>query len=826
MFMNNTVNPSRLSDRSLQWATHFTGCLLVFALCQAAAASETTVFQTDKLAEIDQAIRQTIATNNTPGAVFWLEHEGVAYHRAYGRRAIVPQSEPATEDTIYDVASLTKVMATTPSIMLLLERGLLKLDAPVEQYIPEFTGSGKQAITIRHLLTHTSGLRPGLGGGPPWSGREHAIKLACAETPLQPPGKGFRYSDINFIVLGEVVQRVSGEKLEDFVAREIYAPLGMKDTGYLPPAAKRSRIAPTERSGNTMLRGTVHDPTSRRMGGVAGHAGVFTTIDDLARYARMMLNLGTLDGVRLFNPETVRLMTSVQTPDSIEARRGLGWDIDSGYSRPRGTIFPRGSYGHTGWTGTCLWIDPFSRTFWIMLSNRVHPDGQGNVLPLEGNLGTLAAQAVVGFNFTYVPGALAPRPEPSAPPTGAATNRVTSPSRRISTQERPMPVPSTVDQEPLENAAVLNGIDVLVNQDFRPLKGLRIGLITNQAGTDRRRKSTIELLRHAPEVTLSVLFSPEHGIQGNREEKIADATDSQSGLRIYSLYGESTRPTPEQLKDLDALVYDLQDVGCRFYTYLSTLGYCLEAAAKAHLKFFVLDRVNPINGLTLDGPVLTSPTSFIAYHTIPVRHGMTVGELARMYNQENGFEADLTVIPLEGWTRGLWLDQTGLPWINPSPNMRNLNEAMLYPGVGLLETTALSVGRGTGTPFEIVGAPYIDDVQLAGELNHAGLPGVRFVPVRFTPNASVYKDQPCGGVSILLTDRRRCEVVDIGILVAQTLHRLYPQDFDLEKFNALLGNQATIDAIKEGRSLTEIRQLWAADMDKFRQRRAAFLLYH
>lgn len=794
--------------------------LIALGLAPTSAISQEAAFQTEKLTEIDRTIEDAIATNKTPGAVFWLERGGNSYHRAYGRRSVVPTSESATEDTIYDLASLTKVLATTPSIMLLWERGLLQLDSPVQNYIPEFTGAGKDKITLRHLLTHTSGLRPGLGGGG-WSGRDKAIELACAETPLNPPGTVFRYSDINFIVLGEVVRRVSGVGLEQFAAREIYAPLGMKDTGFLPPASKRPRIAPTQWAGNTMLRGTVHDPTSRKMGGVAGHAGVFSTGADLARYARMMLNGGTLDGVRLFKPETVRLMTSVQTPETIEARRGLGWDIDSGYSR-RGDVFPRGSYGHTGWTGTALWIDPFSRTFWVFLCNRVHPDGQGNVLSLESHLGTLAAQAVVGFNFSYVPGALAPRPEPEQK---SSTTTRPSGSRRTSRDQEPPAPARAVREVPLENATVLDGIDVLEQQHFRPLKGLRIGLITNQTGADRRRESTIDLLRAAPEVTLKALFSPEHGIRGNRDEKIADETEP-TGLPIYSLYGESTRPTPEELKDLDALVYDLQDVGCRFYTYLSTLGYCLEAAAQAHLKFFVLDRVNPINGVTVDGPVLTDATSFIAYHPIPVQHGMTVGELARMYNEEKHLNADLTVIPLEGWSRHLWFDQTGLPWTNPSPNMRNLTEAMLYPGVGLLETTALSVGRGTDTPFEVVGAPYIDDVQLTEELNRAGLSGVRFVPIRFTPNASVFKNQLCRGVYIVLTDRVRCRAIDIGIVMARTLQRLYPNDFNLDKFNALLGHPATIEAIRDGKNLSEIRQLWSADLDKFRERREAFLLYH
>ena len=358
---------------------------------------------------MERAITQAIAEGRLPGGVIWLEHRSASYQKCYGKRALVPEAEPMTQDTIFDAASLTKVVATTPAVMLLWERGRLKLEERLQTYIPEFTGDGKEEITIQQLLTHISGLRPDLSLATKWSGYDTAIQLACAEKLQARPGTVFRYSDINFFLLGEAVQRISGSTLDDFVVREIYQPLKMVDTGYLPTASLRSRIAPTEQTEEGMLRGVVHDPTARRMGGVAGHAGLFTTAADLARYARMLVQWGELDGVRLFKPETVALMTNVQTPDSIPARRGLGWDIDSGYSRPRGEIFPLGSYGHTGFTGTCLWIDPFSETFWILLSNRVHPNGKGNILPLQGELGTMAAEAVNDFSFIWVPGALSPR---------------------------------------------------------------------------------------------------------------------------------------------------------------------------------------------------------------------------------------------------------------------------------------------------------------------------------------------------------------------------------------------------------------------------------
>lgn len=771
----------------------------VFLLALPAGWAQT-VFRAEKLEEIDQTIRQAVVDQNCPGGVLWLEHRGNAYHKAYGNRALVPAVEPMTEDTIFDLASLTKVVGCTPAIMLLIERGEVKLDEPVQTYIPEFTGGGKEAVTVRHLLTHLSGLRGDIETQSDWQGQAAAIQKACAEKLLTPPGTSFRYSDINFFLLGEIVQRVTKTPLEQFVAREVFSPLGMSDTGYLPPETKLARIAPTEVVHGKPYRGVVHDPTARHMGGVAGHAGLFTTAADLARYARMLLNQGQLDEVRIFKPETVQLMTSVQTPPALAARRGLGWDIDTGYSGPRGSIFPLGSYGHTGWTGTSLWIDPFSQTFVIFLSNRNHPDESGNVGALRRKLGTLAAEAVPDFNFAYVPGALAPPPDSEPPPA------------RAKVQEKPV------------HLATLEGIDVLVRQKFAPLKGMRVGLITNHTGHDRNRNPTIDLFHHAPDLQLKALFSPEHGIRGLQDEHVADAVDEQTGLPVYSLYGQNFKPKPEQLRDLDALVFDIQDVGCRFYTYTATMALAMEAAAENGKKYFVLDRVNPINGSTVEGPVLAGDTSFVAYHRVPLRYGMTIGELARMYQAERNCHADLTVIGLENWRRDLWFDQTGLPWTNPSPNMRNLVEAILYPGIGLLES-ALSVGRGTDTPFEMVGAPYADDLRLAEELNHSALPGVRFVPIQFTPHYSVHQGELCRGVSILLLDRDACNVVDVGLEIAKTFYRLYPKDFKPEKLEHLLVHPATLEAIKANKSVRDIHALWESDLQQFQKLRAKYLMY-
>jgi len=775
--------------------------LVLGAILLVSTATSRAGFRTDKLAEMDTAITTAIGEGKCPGGVLWLERGSDRYAKAYGNRAVVPAEELMTADTIFDAASLTKVVACTPAVLLLIERGQLGLEDRVVQHLPEFTGEGKDLVTIRQLITHTSGLRPGFSLRPEWAGTAAAIRLATADKLASQPGEKLVYSDTGPILLGEIVRRVTGKPLDQFLHSELYGPLGMNDTGFNPPREKLSRVAPTEVENGVPVRGVVHDPRARRMDGVAGHAGLFTTASDLARYARMLLNLGELEGVRVFKPETVKLMTSVQTPPNVTGRRGLGWDIDTGYSGPRGELFPLGSYGHTGWTGTSLWIDPFSKSFVIFLSNRNHPTEKGNVIALRRQLGTLAAQAITDFDFANVTAALPARdPADRGPAAGAAPA---------------LPKPSQ---------PVLNGIDVLVKKNFAPLRGKKVGLVTNHTGHDRARRATIDLLKEAPGVTLVALFGPEHGIRGEVDEKFGDSTDAKTGLPIFSLYGERRKPTVEQLKGLDALVFDIQDVGCRFYTYTSTMGLCMEAAAEAGIEFIVLDRANPIDGVTIDGPVLTEKTSFVGFHPKPLRYAMTMGELARMYNEERKTNAKLTVIELENWRRDSYLDETGLPWTNPSPNMRNLKQAILYPGVGLLEQT-LSVGRGTDTPFELVGAPYIDDVKLAEELNRMALPGVAFIPIRFTPTYSVHKGVECGGVFIMLNDRSKCNVVDVGLQIARTAYRLYPKDFPVDKPKNLLLHASTLADVKADKPLDEIRATWRMDLVDFQQRRERYLIY-
>jgi uncharacterized protein YbbC (DUF1343 family)/CubicO group peptidase (beta-lactamase class C family) len=783
----------------------------------------------ERLARMDGVIQQSIEKHELPGAVVLVARHGrVVWSRAYGARAVEPQREAMTTNTIFDLASLTKIVATATSIMILVERGEVRLGDPVVKFIPEMKGDGRDAITIEQLLTHTAGFAPDFDLRERWSGYDEAMKRLYREPLRNQPGARFVYSDINYIALGEVTRRVSGITLDEFARRNIFAPLGMRDTSFRPDAKLTTRIAPTEKrrgqmdylgdtgasagsEGEQWLRGQVHDPTSFRMGGVAGHAGLFSTADDLAIYCQMILNGGTYNGARILSPLTVATMTRPRAVNEDGAARGLGWDIATTFSSNKGDLFPLGSFGHTGFTGTSIWIDPAGDSFVIFLSNRVHPDGKGDVGPLRGRVASIVAGSITDTT-------VAKAREEAA---NAAAELLAS-LARLNANTRATNTSNNV----VANAQVLTGIDVLERDSFKQLAGMRVGLVTNHTGRDRAGRQTIDVLSKAPNVKLVALFSPEHGIRGVADERVSDTKDEQTGLPIYSLYGESRRPKPEQLKDLDALVYDIQDVGARFYTYITTLGYVMDEAAKAKLPVFVLDRPNPINGVDVEGPLADADKlSFTAYHTIPVRHGLTVGELAGLYNEERHAGCDLRVIRMENWRRAMWFDSTGLTWVNPSPNMRSLAEAALYPGVGLLEATNLSVGRGTDTPFEVIGAPWLDGQKLASYLNARKIAGVRFVPVRFTPKSSVFKNEDCGGVNVVVTDRSRFQSVLTGVEIAVALHQLFPAEWKVDNYSRLLVNSDALERLKRGDSVEDVARSWATSLETFRRTRAKYLLY-
>lgn len=792
------------------------GCLFTVVACVspdaivASASLNTTgaspATQSD-FSAIDSIVAQAVKDGNIPGAVVLIGHDGkVVYRKAFGMRSLEPTREPMTVDTIFDLASLTKCVATTTSMMKLFQDGRFRLNDPVSKYLPEFAQNGKEDVTIRELMTHFSGFGPDLDLKEAWSGRDTAFAMAMREKPAYPPGSRFLYSDINFETLGFLVEKISGMPLNEFARTSVFVPLGMKDTGFLPSSDLLPRIAPTQYDeDHKMLRGIVHDPTARRMGGVAGHAGLFSTADDLSKYAQdLLIDHKILTGL------TVEKMSTPQQPPMAASERGLGWDIDSPFSTNRGELLPVGSFGHTGFTGTSLWIDPITKTYVILLTNAVHPDGKGSVVSLRTRLATAVVQSlhlsideqqklqltrITGYNESLM-----------------ASRRVTS-----------------------RNGDVKTGIDVLESNAFRELHAdgqnpIRIGLVTNQTSVDSHGQRTADVLAHTPGLKLTAIFSPEHGIAGKLDTTdIANGNDPATSVPVYSVYGDSDakrRPTDAALASVDMIVYDIQDIGVRFYTYESTLGYFLEAAAKSGKEIVVLDRPNPVNGTYVQGPVAdTGRESFVSYWQTPVRHGMTIAELARMFNTERSIGAKLTVVPMQGWIRGDWFDSTGLVWINPSPNMRNVTEAVLYPGLGMIEGGNISVGRGTDTPFEIVGAPWIDAVTLAHYLNARDLSGVRFVPTNFTPASSEYADKQCGGVNIVLTDRNALDSPELGLEISSALQHLYPDQYKVGSIDGLVRNKATLDAIVAGQDPRRVADDWSESLDHFATIRAKYLLY-
>jgi uncharacterized protein YbbC (DUF1343 family)/CubicO group peptidase (beta-lactamase class C family) len=765
-------------------------------------------FDVEQLKPIEELVNAQIRAGNLPGAVVLVGHEGkVVYRRAFGQRTLNPP-QPMTAETIFDLASLTKPIVTATAILQLAERGKLDLAAPAARYWPAFAAQGKEAISVRQLLTHTSGLAAGLPLKKPWRGREAALSLIVAQKPQAPPGSTLLYSDVNFIVLGELVRRISGMTLDVYAQRQIFQPLAMKDSRYFthppsPDSALYGRIAPTGFVQGHLRVGEVHDPLAWRMGGVAGHAGMFSTADDLAKFAQTLLD----GGGALLQPESVALLETPQISPAQagtgNALRSLGWRSDPPLVANRDQLPPVGAMGHNGYTGTSLWIDPLTRTYVIILSHRVHPAERGDAGPLRERIALRVAEAVGTLSFAQA----------------VALSPVLARYAELPPRHR-------------SGGGVMSGIDVLAARDYARLQGLRIGLITHQSGVDGAGRRTIDRLRQAPGVKLVALFSPEHGLQGRLDERVPSGVDAVSGLVVHSLYGQHRRPTPAMLEGLDALVFDLQDVGARFYTYISTMGYAMEAAAQKGIRFIVLDRPDPVGGVAVEGPMLDPQRrSFTAYYPLPVRHGMTVGELALLFAGEQQLKLHPEVIQMRGYRRAQWFDQTGLLWIPPSPNLRNMTAVALYPGLGMIEGARVSVGRGTASPFELVGAPWMDGDALAQTLNARHIPGVRFESIRFTPVANVYARQPCQGVRVILVDRESLETSRLGIELAAALQRMSPQDFGLEQTLGSIGSQAVIDALRAGRPPEEIVADWqtsptsSASFTAFRAVRQKYLLY-
>jgi uncharacterized protein YbbC (DUF1343 family) len=718
----------------------------------------------DPFAPIDAAVREALDEGRLPGCVIVAgRRDELLLRRAYGRKAVLPEPAPMTLDTVFDLASLTKAVATSTAVALLIERGKISLAAPASTYVPELAPLAP--FTVEQLLLHTSGLPAATGLDDYAHGSTETMRRIGALKRAGAPGERFVYSDVGYVVLGEVVRRVSGKPLPDYLASEVFAPLEMRETSFVPPDPLRARAAPTEQRDGGWMVGDVHDPRAWALGGVAGHAGLFSTADDLARFARAMLGRGALDGRRIVSERTFAEWT--RRRDTPKGGRALGWDVDSAFATHRGAALSASAFGHGGFTGTAMWIDPERDLFFVFLSNRVHPDGKGAVNPLVAKV----ADAVV------------------------------------------------------HGLEVKVGLDVLRDEGFERLRGAKVGLLTNTSVRGRDGASTLDTFRTQSASTLAAVFTPEHGLTANREGKIGDT--SLEGIPVHSLYGDAFGPKAESLDGLDALVVDLQDVGVRFYTYASTVHQAMRAARDRDMRLVVLDRPNPLNGVDVQGPVLApgQAGSFVNHFPLPVRHGMTMGELARLFDQEIGLGAKLEVVRMKGWRRRDYFDRTGLAWTAPSPNLRTVNEALLYPAIGLLEGTNLSVGRGTDAPFEHFGAPFIDGAALARELGATQAPGLAFEPTSFTPTVAPYRGERCGGVKVRLVDRGAYEPVRAALAVARALHRLHPAEWHLDRVDRMLQSPAAMDLLRAGKPVDEIERVWASDLAAFRERRKAVLLY-
>ncbi len=717
----------------------------------------------DAFAAIDELARAGIEQGRMPGCVVVVgRRDEVLFRRAYGALSVQPERIAMQVDTVFDLASLTKAVATSTSVAVLVDRGKIELDAPAAKYVPEL--KKLPAFTVRQLLLHTSGL-PAATPMSDWtSDRAFVIGRIGALTLKAQPGERFLYSDVGYVVLEEIVRRVSGTELPDFARREIFEPLGMNETTFRPEGPLRARAAPTEQRDGAWMKGDVHDPRAWALGGVAGHAGLFSTAGDLARFAQAMLRRGALDGTRLFSEKT--WSTFVARRDTSKGGRALGWDVDSTFATHRSLLLSAKAFGHGGFTGTAMWIDPENDFFVVFLSNRVHPDGKGAVNPLIGEIATAAVHA------------------------------------------------TTVE----------TGIDVLRAEGFERLRGARVALITNDRARARDGTTTIDALRAAPGVTLAALLAPEHGIGAEREGAIADG--ARDGVPVYGLYGERFAPTSAMLDGIDTLVFDLQDAGARFYTYASTMKRAMKVAAERGLRFVVLDRPNPIDGVDVEGPVLAAEgTSFVNHHPLPVRHGMTMGELARLFAADEHLDLRLEVVKMKNWRRQDYFDRTRLAWVAPSPNLRTVDETVLYPAVALFEASNVSVGRGTDTPFEVLGAPWIDGDALAKKLAAAAVEGLAFEATSFTPRAAVHAGKPCKGIRIRVTDRARFAPVRAGMAIARALFELHAAQWESDKLDRLLQFKPALEAIKSGKSVGEIEATWSEDLAAFRTKRAKYLLY-
>jgi uncharacterized protein YbbC (DUF1343 family) len=770
---------------------------------------------------LDSIVRVALAEGAAPGASLAVGRHGRVVHmRGYGRIASDAAAAAVTDSTRYDMASLTKVIATTTAAMILEERGLLNIDRPVHDYLPELAAPEKAAITVRQLLAHNGGFR---SGAPLW--REFrgvtAFLNAMNERPLAyNPGDSTIYSDWDLIMTGAIVERLAGQKLDVFLQENVWGPLGMRDTGFNPLALAPMpadsdctsvlrddhpllpRIAVTEMDTvyrRRMIHGIVHDENACALGGVAGHAGLFSSARDLAVFAQMMLNGGEYNGARILRATTVARWTARQGRSS----RALGWDTPSPGSTAGRYFSPR-SFGHTGFTGTSIWMDPEKGVFVALLTNRVHPT-RANTRhePLRRAIADEVQKAIAD----------APLREWTPPP----------PPRRTS--------------------AVTVGADRLIGEFAHLVNFKRVAVVANHSARLGNGTHLVDALHGMPNVKLQALFGMEYNIRSNDYSATRDpesTIDPQTGVVKYNLYGEHHKPTPEMLKGIETIVFDIQEVGARFYEHINILGFVMEAAAEQGIDVVVLDRPNPITGVKQDGFVTDEEFlyRFGSYARVPVIHGLTMAELARYYNGEKalrgGVTAKLHVVPMIGWRRTMWFDETGLAWRKPSPNLLTLNSLLAYTGTCLFEALNVSEGRGSDAPFEYVGAPWLDHTRAVAMLNQLGLRGVTFDTISFTPEQKPFHGRPpelagelVRGIAVRVTDRNAFEPYKAGVAMVWAIHSLHPDklvwnDSVLERLSATRRLKTMIQA---GRTPPEIFASWQDEAATFAARSAPYRIY-
>lgn len=719
--------------------------------------------------DFGKALSDAVREARAPGAVAYVgDLERTYLHAAAGLRQRTPASLPAGQDTVYDLASLTKVLATATAVMQLRDAGLLDLEQPVSELlpVPEFS-----AFTVRHLLTHTSGLPPTRPYFRDVTTVNEVVARA-AEEALEPrPGTRRRYSDIGYILLGAIVELTAKEPFDVYCARAIWTPLGMHDTAFNPGEALAARTAATEqcRWRNRVVIGKVHDENAYAVGGVAGHAGLFSTAADLARFSR-----GLFAG-RVLKESTLREMAA-PTHVPTYPWQGLGWKRNPWAGASEGHLPARNAIGHTGWTGTCIWIDLDTGRFLILLSNTCHPSrDRRNNRALRQSFSTPVAKALYP-----------------------------------------------------DRANVHTGVDRLMWEGLHRHAGARIGLLTNHAATDHLGRHILEVFRLDPAVRLRRLFSPEHGLDGQAEagERVGA---QQAPVPVVSLYGERRRPLRSELDDLDLFLIDLQDIGSRYYTYMSSMRECLIACAAAGVPVQVLDRPNPIGGTILEGALPERVGSFVCSARVPVRHGMTMGELAEHFRRTEpelrGLQ--LSVAELDGWRRDLHHDGTALPWRPPSPNIPNPDTALLYVGMCLFEGTNLNEGRGTMTPFKLVGAPWLDAPAILRAMPASALTGLEAAPMQYTPvsipgkaTSPRFQNHLCRGIRVEVADRHAARPFTFAVAFIRAALERHPDRFEITSFfDTLAGGSALRSQLAQGMSAAEIAEAARDELAEFDRNR-------